>query len=83
MTKTLDSQSVSLGHSVIRYSHLSFDSFDLEALDRFAQDGEPVEPFRASDFGFWQRETITSCPLGQDPLLKPVHRKQNRVGHGK
>ena len=42
---------------------LSFDSFGLEALDRFAQDGEPfdathgrepverpVEPFRTSDF---------------------------------
>ena len=38
---------------------LPFDSFDLEALDRlaqggesfdFAQDREPVEPFRISDF---------------------------------
>jgi len=36
MTKTMDFQPVDLEHFVIRYSNVSFDSFDLEALDRFA-----------------------------------------------
>ena len=37
-----------------RYGHcdLPFDSFDLEALDRLAQGGEQVEPFRVSRFEF-------------------------------
>jgi hypothetical protein len=28
-----------------KFDSVAFDSFDLEALDRFAQDREPVEPF--------------------------------------
>jgi hypothetical protein len=41
-----------LGHLNFGNSNLPFDSFDLEALDRLAQGGEPVEPFRISSFGF-------------------------------
>ena len=35
-----------------RILDLPFDSFDFEALDRLAQGGELVEPFRISDCGF-------------------------------
>ena len=37
---------------IVEGTETTFDSFDLKALDRFAQGGEPVEPFRISIFEF-------------------------------
>ena len=56
----------------IRILILSFDSFDLEALDRVGQDGEQVEPFRISDLAVLKIHLFGQVTFYFDVSLTPM-----------
>jgi hypothetical protein len=58
---------------ILNFGHwcLPFDSFDLEALDRFAQGGELVEPFDICDllFEIYTRQLLQHFSLSSFRLV--------------